>query len=322
MGKSAESLSFGPFSLEVRNGRLLLRDKPIRLRRKAREVLAHLAEHRVRLVSTEELLDTLWADVAVTPHVVTSIIRNLRRVLASDPSGACRIETERGSGYRLVVNETPRNDTRAAPVFAQQDGPTSPCVARDVEAAKLEGLWKQALAGAHPGRVQREIVRSLHEIAQEQPVVLVVEDLHWADESTLQFLHNLTESRRSGRLLVLATFRTVEAMLAEATSSAQIAELCAAVRRAPQGREFELEPWGLHAPAEIAAMFSAGRTWDRAAEHWELAAAKAAGLFSYGEAAMFLRHAVDCLHNLPSERSHDVRLANRKRRGRGARYLP
>ncbi|HEY0581808.1 MAG TPA: AAA family ATPase, partial [Chloroflexota bacterium] len=48
----------------------------------------------------------------------------------------------------------------------------------------------------------------LNELAEENTVVLVVEDLHWADSSTRGLLSFLLSRLRSQRLLVLCTYRT------------------------------------------------------------------------------------------------------------------
>ncbi|MEU4659259.1 AAA family ATPase [Streptomyces sp. NPDC023723] len=50
--------------------------------------------------------------------------------------------------------------------------------------------------------------RFLERIAARQPVVLVLEDLHWADASTRHLLAYLLRTLRRGRLVVLATYRS------------------------------------------------------------------------------------------------------------------
>ncbi|MCX5204032.1 AAA family ATPase [Streptomyces sp. NBC_00237] len=50
-------------------------------------------------------------------------------------------------------------------------------------------------------------VRLLESIAADRTVVLVLEDLHWADASTRHLLSYLFRTLRSGRLLVLGTYR-------------------------------------------------------------------------------------------------------------------
>ena len=48
----------------------------------------------------------------------------------------------------------------------------------------------------------------LARLEQRAPVVLVVEDIHWADRSTLNFLAFLMSSARRERLLLVCTYRT------------------------------------------------------------------------------------------------------------------
>lgn len=50
--------------------------------------------------------------------------------------------------------------------------------------------------------------RLLERISADRPVVLVLEDLHWADASTRHLITYLTRALRRGRLLFLATYRS------------------------------------------------------------------------------------------------------------------
>ncbi|WP_307544395.1 helix-turn-helix transcriptional regulator [Streptomyces sp. V3I8] len=50
-------------------------------------------------------------------------------------------------------------------------------------------------------------VRLLERVAADRPVVVLLEDLHWADASTRHLLAYLFRTLRSGRLLVVATYR-------------------------------------------------------------------------------------------------------------------
>ncbi|HET6861215.1 MAG TPA: AAA family ATPase [Streptomyces sp.] len=50
-------------------------------------------------------------------------------------------------------------------------------------------------------------VRLLERIATDRPVVLVLEDLHWADASTRQLLEYIYRTLRRGRLVVVGTYR-------------------------------------------------------------------------------------------------------------------
>src|SRR5918911_2164009 len=47
-------------------------------------------------------------------------------------------------------------------------------------------------------------------VATQQPVLLTVEDLHWSDETSLEFLHALARRRVAHPLLLILTYRNDE----------------------------------------------------------------------------------------------------------------
>src|ERR1700726_1427344 len=56
-----------------------------KIERRTMQVLQHLARRRGEVVSVEELLTEVWADVVVTPDSVYRTITALRRALRDDP---------------------------------------------------------------------------------------------------------------------------------------------------------------------------------------------------------------------------------------------
>jgi DNA-binding CsgD family transcriptional regulator/tetratricopeptide (TPR) repeat protein len=69
-------------------------------------------------------------------------------------------------------------------------------------------------AGADPGtaraRLFEVLLTLLETLAERQPVVLVVEDVHWADRSTCDLLSFLVRNIRQARVLLVVTFRSDE----------------------------------------------------------------------------------------------------------------
>ncbi|KUN81936.1 hypothetical protein AQJ66_23015 [Streptomyces bungoensis] len=82
---------------------------------------------------------------------------------------------------------------------------------QEEELARLLPELGEAPAGRHDeqdmARLFELTVRLLERVAAERTVVLVLEDLHWADASTRHLLSYLFRTLRTGRLLVLATYR-------------------------------------------------------------------------------------------------------------------
>jgi DNA-binding CsgD family transcriptional regulator/tetratricopeptide (TPR) repeat protein len=68
----------------------------------------------------------------------------------------------------------------------------------------------EPISGFAQSRLFESILRFLDRLAQEQPVVLIIEDVHWADRSTLDLLMFLVRVVRHERLLVAATYRSDE----------------------------------------------------------------------------------------------------------------
>jgi DNA-binding SARP family transcriptional activator len=66
---------------------------------------------------------------------------------------------------------------------------------------------RQRAQGATRARMLREMLEALDAIAATAPVLLVLEDLHWADDSTLDLLAALLRRREPAPLLVLGTYR-------------------------------------------------------------------------------------------------------------------
>jgi predicted ATPase/DNA-binding SARP family transcriptional activator len=80
-------------------------------------------------------------------------------------------------------------------------------------------------------RVRSEIVRLIREAALSAPLLLVLEDLHWADPSTLRVLRLLAESVAGDRLLVVVTWRTHEDPSSDLRAVAEALARRHAVRR-------------------------------------------------------------------------------------------
>ena len=77
-----------------------------------------------------------------------------------------------------------------------------------------EALQRELL-GATRERMVREICEAFDTITADAAVVLILEDLHWVDASTLDLLSALARRRAHARLLVLGTYRPVEVILSQ-----------------------------------------------------------------------------------------------------------
>jgi tetratricopeptide (TPR) repeat protein len=64
--------------------------------------------------------------------------------------------------------------------------------------------------GSSPTRLYAGLAAAMGELAKARPVLLVLEDLHWASRSTARLLHHLVDHSPRTPLLVVATYRDAE----------------------------------------------------------------------------------------------------------------
>jgi DNA-binding winged helix-turn-helix (wHTH) protein len=308
--------SFPPFRLDTLN-HCLWRSDPngdessIALTPKCYALLCYFLENPERLVTQEELLENLWANVFVQPEALKGHIRALRAALGDDASNPSFVQTVRGHGYRFIAKLAPPQGPaigrgghadqanfvgRAIPLaelsndferaclgglrmvfvtgepgigktalireFRRRNASTANvwsatgqciegfggteayypvlealsnlCKDRDGNgviqqvvamaptwgvsltgqiSAERRQLLQRQIVGAGRNRMLREGCELLEALAAIKPLLLVLEDVHWADCSTVDLLAALARRNSSARLMVIVTTRTEEIAL-------------------------------------------------------------------------------------------------------------
>jgi DNA-binding winged helix-turn-helix (wHTH) protein/pimeloyl-ACP methyl ester carboxylesterase len=134
----------------------LVRDgEPVHVEPQVFDVLAHLLAHRDRLVTKEELLDTVWGDQFVSESALTTRIKQLRRAVGDDGRTQRIVRTVHGRGYQLVADVTEDDDDRTRPVLE----PTSTDLRQEIRfCTAADGVrLAYALVGSGP-----PLVRAAH----------------------------------------------------------------------------------------------------------------------------------------------------------------
>ncbi len=103
---------------------------------------------------------------------------------------------------RLLRGESGDQVTRAMKTTA----PTWYVLVSPVMGESTELLAKEARTASHE-RMRREFVSFFEELSRIRPVVLFLDDLHWADASTCDLLAYLGARMSHIRILILATYR-------------------------------------------------------------------------------------------------------------------
>lgn len=106
-----------------------------------------------------------------------------------------------GTHRALLVNTL----TAVAPTWLIQ----FPSLVRPEQQVSLQ----REIVGATRERMVRELCEALEVITRTVPLVVVLEDLHWVDHSTLDVLSALARRREPARLLLVGTFRPADLIL-------------------------------------------------------------------------------------------------------------
>lgn len=77
--------------------------------------------------------------------------------------------------------------------------------------AKQRAALQLQIVGAGPGYMLHEICGLLEVLAQRRPLILVFEDLHWVDYSTVDLLSAIARRQRHSKLMLIATYRPEDA---------------------------------------------------------------------------------------------------------------
>jgi DNA-binding winged helix-turn-helix (wHTH) protein len=82
--------------------------------------------------------------------------------------------------------------------------------------AELRETLQKEIIGATRERMVREICEALESLTAQDPLVLVLEDLHWVDPSTLDFISALARRRGPAKILLLGTYRPADVIICRA----------------------------------------------------------------------------------------------------------
>jgi serine/threonine protein kinase/predicted ATPase len=84
-----------------------------------------------------------------------------------------------------------------------------------VEESATNGTARTAVSAPSPERMKRELGTLLEQISRIQPLVLVIDDLHWADVSTIDMLNYLAGRFSAMRIFVLTGYRPSDMLLTQ-----------------------------------------------------------------------------------------------------------
>jgi DNA-binding winged helix-turn-helix (wHTH) protein/DNA-binding CsgD family transcriptional regulator/tetratricopeptide (TPR) repeat protein len=275
------------------------------------DVLALLLREHGRVVSKEQILDTVWGNRFVSESALTSRIKAARRAIGDDGRGQRLIRTVHGRGYEFVGEVVVADTASAAAVpplrfrldaaeLLERDVPLAAlghaydaaaaghgCVVlvsgepgigktalvarfaaglsegrvlwgacddlltprplgpfRDIAGGLAAALGQLLAAGATPPEIHGRLLAELS--TQPGPTVLVIEDVHWADDATLDAVTFVGRRIAALPAMLVLTFRAGD-VAADFPLHAALAAV-----RATTTQYVQLEPLSRSAVATLA----------------------------------------------------------------------
>jgi TolB-like protein len=97
---------FEGYTLDVARSSLRTADRDVQLRPRAFEVLCYLVENAGRLVTKEELIQTIWPNVTVTDEALTHCVSEARQAIGDGAQAIIKTIPRRGYRFTAAVSQT------------------------------------------------------------------------------------------------------------------------------------------------------------------------------------------------------------------------
>ena len=144
MVQNTNVVKFGPFRLDVAAARLWRGSQAVSVQPRPLAVLSYLVARQGTVVSSDELISTLWAGTHVTRAVLKVAVRAIREALDDDADAPRYIETIGRVGYRFVGTA---GTAPAASPGPRRAAPEVGMVGRVEDLAILHAALARAAAG-------------------------------------------------------------------------------------------------------------------------------------------------------------------------------
>ena len=100
------NFEFAPFSFDSSRGELQRPNGPVVLRPMTNKLLVFFLENRHRIISKDEIIETVWSGKAVVENVLQQSIKEIRTFLDDDPKNPKYIRNFPRRGYQWVFPAT------------------------------------------------------------------------------------------------------------------------------------------------------------------------------------------------------------------------
>jgi DNA-binding winged helix-turn-helix (wHTH) protein/predicted ATPase len=162
----------------------------------------------------------------------TALIDKFVRSIASDvriARGQCLEQYGKGEAYLPVLEAIGRlcREHRQVVDVLRTHAPMWLLQMPSLVSAPVHQTLSRELSGATKERMLREMGDALETLTADMPLVLILEDLHWSDYSTLDLISYLATQRQAAQMMLIGTYRPEELVLSGHPLKAVKSELLA-----------------------------------------------------------------------------------------------
>ncbi|MBT8041168.1 MAG: hypothetical protein HKO85_11305 [Xanthomonadales bacterium] len=135
---------FDDFEVDPEAWRLSRRGREIHLDPLVLKLLIYLISKNGRLVTRQELMDTVWGDTVISESALTKAVARLRKALGDDSTTHRYLETVRSQGYRFVasIEEKRVRSIAVLPLNNLTGDPEQDCYADGLHDLLITELYK------------------------------------------------------------------------------------------------------------------------------------------------------------------------------------
>lgn len=141
--------AFGDFKLHEERAELTGPDGPVHIERYPLDLLILLIRNADRLVTRDEIIDTVWGGRIVSEATISTAVKQARKAVGDSGSTQTVIKTLHGRGFRFVAPlaaQPPAQPASLPPQPAPQEASVAPQDARLLRRADTPGIGRPSLA--------------------------------------------------------------------------------------------------------------------------------------------------------------------------------
>lgn len=196
---------FGGFVVDPEAWRLSRAGQEIHLDPVVLKLLIYLIDNNDRLVTRQELMDTVWGDTVISESALTKAAARLRKALGDDSATHRYLETVRSQGYRFVakVEEEGVRSLAVLPLKNLTGDPEQSYYADGLHDLLITELYKLPGLGitSRQSTIRyRDSHQSMTDIANELGVDILVEGSLLRKDGTVEVTIQLIDGRSDRHL--------------------------------------------------------------------------------------------------------------------------